>query len=124
MSARTARILRVLFWAYVAVTFVHIAYVVNHEPFAFDAWNVAVDTGAKPPSIARFFSFWHQQYTSSNPRIGQPLAYLAYKISGFAELGTSLAFLAIVLGGFVLGAGRWPSRKNGRDLATLAIGIG
>src|SRR4051812_34917728 len=118
MKESTARVLRVLFYAYVAVTVFHIAYVVNHEPFAFDAWNVSVDTGAKSPSITRFFSFWHQQYTSSNPRIGQPLAYLAYKLSGFAEVGTTLAFLGIVLGGFVLGTGRWPSRKSGRDLAT------
>ena len=124
MKPNTARILRALFYAYVAATFLHIAYVVYHEPFAFDAWNVAHDTGAKPASIGRFFSFWHQQYTTSNPRIGQPMAYLAYKIVGVAEIGTPLAFLAIVLAAFVLGTGRWPSRKNDRDLATLAIGIG
>ena len=124
MKPRTARILRVLFCAYVAATFAHIAYVVHHEPFSFDAWNVSIDTGAKPATVGRFFEFWHQQYTTSNPRIGQPLAYLAYKIDGVAELVTPLAFFAIVLAGFILGAGRWPSRKNDRDLATLAIGIG
>jgi hypothetical protein len=124
MSPGTARALRVLFYAYVAATFVHLAFVVNHEPFSFDAWNVSNDTGAKPFSVGRFFEFWHQQYTTSNPRIGQPLAYLAYKLVGVAELGTPLAFFAIVLAGFVLGTGRWPSRKNDRDLATLAIGIG
>src|SRR5687768_761061 len=123
MKENTARILRALFYAYVAATILHIAFVVNNEPFAFDAWNVAVDTGAKPPSVKNFFSFWHQQYTSSNPRIGQPVAYLAYKVWGFAEIGTPLAYLAIVLGAFVLGAGRWPTRK-GRDLAVLAMGIG
>ncbi len=124
MSARTARILRALFYAYVAITFVHIAYVVYREPFAFDAWNIAVDTDAKPASVGRFFEFWHRMYTSSNPRIGQPMAYLAYKTVGFAELGTPIAYFAIVLGGFVLGTGRFPSRNSGRDLATLAIGIG
>jgi hypothetical protein len=124
MKPNTARLLRALFYVYVAVTFLHLAYVVHHEPFAFDAWNVSVDTKAKPITIGRFFEFWHQQYTTSNPRIGQPLAYLAYKVDGFAEIGTPLAFFAIVLAAFVLGAGRWPSRKNDRDLAILAIGIG
>ena len=80
MNPNTARVLRALFFVYVAVTILHIAYVVNHEPFAFDAWNIAVDTGAKPATVERFFEFWHQQYTSSNPRIGQPMAYLAYKL--------------------------------------------
>jgi hypothetical protein len=124
MKSSTARVLRVLFWVYVAGTFLHIAYVVNREPFSFDAWNVAVDTGAKPATLGRFFAFWHQQYTTSNPRIGQPLAYLAYKLVGFAEIGTAVAFLAIVLAAFVIGTGRWPSLKRGRDLAVLAIGIG
>src|SRR5262249_54022744 len=85
---------------------------------------VSQDTGAQPFSVARFFEFWHQQYTTSNPRIGQPLTYFAYKLAGVAELGTPLAFFAIVLAGFVLGARRWPSLKSGRDLATLAIAIG
>ncbi len=124
MKANTARLLRALFWVYVVGTFLHIAYVVNREPFAFDAWNVAVDTHAKPATVGRFFSFWHQQYTTSNPRIGQPMAYLAYKLAGVAEIGTPLAFFGIVLAGFVLGAGRLPSRKNGRDLAVIAIGTG
>lgn len=124
MSPNTARVLRALFFVYVALTFLHIAYVVNHEPFAFDAWNVAHDTGAKPASVSRFFEFWHQMYTTSNPRIGQPMAYLAYKITGFAEIGTPLAYFAIVLAGFILGTGRRPSFKDNRDLATLAIGIG
>lgn len=124
MSAKTARILRVLFYAYVAVTFVHIAYVVYREPYAFDAWNVSVDTDAQPGSIGRFFRFWYQQYTESNPRIGQPLTYLAYKWVGVAEIGSALAFFAIVIGAFVVGTGRMPDRRKGRDLATLAIGIG
>lgn len=124
MRPRTEQALRVLFVAYVVATFVHIAYVIHHEPFSFDAWNVAIDSGAKPPTVSRFFSFWHQQYTSSNPRLGQPLAYLAYKIMWVDEIVSPLAFLAIVLAGFAIGTGRWPSRKNGRDLAALAIGIG
>ncbi|MEO8548728.1 MAG: DUF6056 family protein [Kofleriaceae bacterium] len=124
MSPGTVRALRLAFWVYVAVTIVHIAYVVNHEPFSFDAWNVARDTGAKPFSFGNFFAFWKQQYTTSNPRIGQPLTYFAYKVVGVAEVGTPLAFFAILVGGFALGTGRFPSRTNGRDLATLAIGIG
>jgi len=124
VKSSTARLLTGLFIAYVLFTAVQIAYVTNHEPYAFDAWNVSVDTGAKAPTIGRFFSFWHQQYTSSNPRIGQPLTYLAYKLGGCAELGNVIAFFALVLGGFVLGTGRWPSRRSGRDAATLAIGTG
>lgn len=120
----TAKSVRIWFAAYVAATVAHIAWVVAHEPFGFDAWNVAVDSKAEPATPGRFFAFWHQQYTSSNPRIGQPLAYLAYKLTGVAEVGTSVAYLAIVLAGFVIGTGRWPSRRSGKDLATLAIGIG
>jgi hypothetical protein len=124
VTAKTERLLRALFGVYVAATAAHILWVVWHEPFAFDAWNVAVDTNAEPPSVGRFFSFWHQQYTSSNPRIGQPLAYLAYKLAGVAEVGDTLAYFAIVVAGFAVAIGRWPSRKSSRDLATLAIGIG
>ncbi len=124
MTERTARLLRVLFFLYVGLTFANIAYVVYREPFAFDAWNVAVDTGAQEFSIRRFFEFWHQQYTESNPRIGQPLTYFAYKLVGFAEVVTPLAFFAIVVGAFVLGTGHRPDHRKGRDLATLAFGIG
>lgn len=124
MKPTTVRLLTALFIGYVALTAVHIAYVVAHEPYAFDAWNVSIDTGAKAPSVGRFFAFWHQQYTHSNPRIGQPMAYLAYKLVGAAEIGDVLAFFAIVLGAFVLGTGRFPRLRSGRDLATLAIGTG
>src|SRR5438445_696715 len=124
MKTETARLLRALFYAYVAFTFVHIAYVVYHEPFAFDAWNIANDTKAQPASVHNFFAFWHQQYAHSNPRIGQEMAYLAYKVTPVAELGTPLAFLAIVLGGFMFGVGRRPRLDNLCDLATLSIGIG
>jgi hypothetical protein len=124
MPARSSAWWTVALAVMIAAVVTHVAVVVHLEPFAFDAWNVAQDTNAKPVTVGRFFDFWHQMYTSSNPRIGQPLAYLSYKLVGFAEVGTPLAFLAIVLAAFVLGAGRWPSRRNDRDLATLAIGIG
>ena len=124
MNPNTARILRALFFVYVAVTFINVAYVVYHEPFAFDAWNVAHDTDAKPATFSRFFEYWHREYTSSNPRIGQPMAYLAYKLVGVAELVTPIAFLSIVLTAFIFGTGRWPRWRDNRDLATLAIGIG
>jgi hypothetical protein len=124
VDARSTVTLRTLFYLYVAITLVHIGYVVYCEPFAFDAWNVAVDSHAEPISISRFFAFWYQQYTESNPRIGQPLAYLTYKTVGTAEILTPLAYLAVVVGGFVVALGRLPRRQNGADLATIAIGIG
>jgi hypothetical protein len=124
MKQSTARLLRALFWVYVVGTFAQIAYVVNRETYAFDAWNVSIDTGAKPASIGNFLAFWHQQYTTSNPRIGQPMTYLAYKIAGVGELGTATAAFAIIIAAFALGVGRLPSRKRGRDLAVIAIGIG
>jgi hypothetical protein len=100
----------------------HIAYVVAHEPFAFDAWNVAVDTHAKPITIARFFEYWRYEYAHSNPRLGQPLTYLAYKVAGFAEVVTPVAYLALTLAITVLGLGRVPRR--GRELAIWAVVIG
>jgi hypothetical protein len=124
MSPRTVRALRVMFWAYVVITCAHIAYVAHHEPFSFDAWNVSHDTGAEPFSFGRFFHFWHQQYTTSNPRIGQPMTYFAYKLVGVAEIVTPLAFFSILIGGFAVGTGRLPQRTNNHDLATIAIGIG
>lgn len=124
MSGRTSYILRTLFVAYVTTTIAHIVYVVSREPFAFDAWNVAVDSGAEPITIGRFFAFWKSQYLSSNPRIGQPLAYLAYKLVGFGEVGTTLAFLSSAVAAFVIGNGRFPSWKRGFDLALLTVAIG
>jgi hypothetical protein len=124
MRGRTIYVLRLLFVAYVLVTAAHIAYVVNHEPFAFDAWNVAVDSRAEPITVGRFFEFWKSQYLSSNPRVGQPLAYLTYKVVGFGEVGTTLSFFAIVLAAFVIGLGRLPSWRRGIDLAVLTIAIG
>ncbi|MBA3817522.1 MAG: hypothetical protein H0X17_01400 [Deltaproteobacteria bacterium] len=116
------RVLVALFVAYVAATAVHVGYVTHLEPFAFDAWNVAVDTKAQPITIERFFAFWWDQYTHSNPRLGQPLTYLTYKLEWFAEIVTPLAFLALSLGITVLGLGRWPRRP--RDLALWTIAIG
>src|SRR4051812_9346106 len=118
-DARTWRTLLIAsFWAYLAATAVHIGWVVAHEPFSFDAWNVAVDTGARPGSLARFLDYWAYEYTHSNPRIGQPITYLVYKFEYVAEVLTPLAFLAISLAITVLGLGRWPRR--GRELALWA----
>ena len=111
-----------LFAAYVTATLAHIGYVVAHEPFSFDAWNVAVDTHAQPITVARFFQYWRYEYAHANPRLGQPLTYLAYKLAGFAEVVTPLAFLALTLAITMLAIGRWP--KRGRDLALWAIAIG
>lgn len=116
-------ILRVLFIVYLAATALHIGWVVHHEPFAFDAWNVAVDTGAQPITLARFFDYWWFEYTHSNPRLGQPLAYLSYKLEYFSVIVTPIAYLAVTLAIAALGLGRWPWRR-GRDLALWAIVIG
>ena len=119
-----ARVLRLLFVAYVVATAVHIGLVMYHEPFAFDAWNVAQDTHAEPFSFERFFAYIADQYTSSNPRIGQSFTYLAYKLEFFAVIAPPIAYLALALALFVLGTGRWPSWKRGRDLALYALAIG
>jgi hypothetical protein len=111
-----------LFGAYVAATAAHIAFVVAHEPFSFDAWNVAVDTHAQPITISRFFEYWRYEYAHSNPRLGQPLTYLTYKLAGFAEIATPIAYLALTLAITVLGLGRVPRR--GRELAMWAFVIG
>ena len=118
-----SRVLRVLFALYVIATAIHIGFVVAHEPFAFDAWNMAVDTHARPITPERFFDYWIFEYTHSNPRFGQALTYLAYKVDYFAVIATPLAFIAISLAVTVLGLARWPFR-HGRDLALWAIAIG
>src|SRR5205085_9055139 len=79
----TAKTLRALFVAYIVATVVHVGWVVAHEPFSFDAWNMAVDTSAKPFSVGRFLDYWHSDYVHSNPRIGQALTYLSYKLEYF-----------------------------------------
>lgn len=113
----------VLLTAYIAATLVHVGWVLAHEPFSFDAWNVAVDTGARPFTVGNFLGYWWQQYTESNPRLGQPLTYLTYKLAYVAEVVLPLAFVAISLAVTVLGLGRWPWRRA-RDLALWAIAIG
>jgi Family of unknown function (DUF6056) len=124
MGSPFARLLRTLFVIYVVATLAHLAWVVAHEPFSFDAWNFAVTTKAQPITVGRFFRFWGSEYLGANPRFGQPFAYLSYKVIGFAEVGTPLVYAALVLGCFVLGTGRWPSWRRGRDLAVLAMGVG
>jgi hypothetical protein len=116
------RVLRALFGVYVAATALHVGFVMAKEPFAFDAWNIAVDTGAKPFTLGRFLAYWRYEYTHSNPRIGQAFTYLAYKLSAFAVVATPLAFLALTLAVVVLGLGRWP--RKGRELALWAVAIG
>src|SRR5262249_51414177 len=117
--------------AYVAATAVHIGLVLAHEPFAFDVWNIAVDTRAQPFSFARFLSYGAYEYAHSNPRIGQWLTYLAYKLEWFAPIATAIAYLGLAWAVTVLGLGRWPggrgrdgARSVGRDLALCAIAIG
>ncbi len=123
-SSRSGRALRALFVAYLAATAVHIGAVVAHEPFSFDAWNVAMDTRAEPFSLSRMVGYGVYEYTHSNPRIGQWLTYLAYKLTWFAPIATPLAFLALSLAVTVLGLGRWPAWRRGRDLALWAIALG
>jgi hypothetical protein len=108
-------VLRVLFAAYVAATAVHIGLVMAHEPFAFDAWNIAVDTRAEPFSFARLLDYGTFEYTHSNPRIGQWLTYLAYKLTYFAPIATPIAYLGLALAATVLGLGRWPGAKTERS---------
>lgn len=120
----SGRVLRGLLLAYLAATAVHIGVVVAHEPFAFDAWNLAVDTGAEPFSLRRLVAYGVHEYTHSNPRIGQWLTYLAYKLTWFAPIATPLAVLALSLAVTVLGLGRWPSWRRGRELALWAVALG
>ncbi len=119
-----SRVWRALFIAYVVATAVHIGLVMCLEPFAFDAWNMARDTNAEPFSFARFFEYGIGQYTHSNPRIGQWFTYLAYKLEYFAVIATPLAYLLLSLAITVLGLGRWPAWRRGRDLAFYAIVLG
>jgi hypothetical protein len=116
------RFLRALLVVYLIATAVHIGWVMAHEPFSFDAWNVAQDTAGKPITVHRFFSYWKLEYTHSNPRLGQVFTYLSYKLDLFAVIATPLAYLALSLAITVLGLGRWP--KRGRELALWAFVVG
>lgn len=118
------RLLRILFVAYVVATAVHIGLVMFDEPFAFDAWNIANDTHAQPFSLSRFLAYGIDQYTHSNPRVGQWFTYLAYKLEYFAVIATPLVFLALAGAVTTLGLGRFPSWKRGKDLALYAIALG
>ena len=108
--------------AFVTAIAVHIGWVVAHEPFAFDAWNVAVNSGAKPITLHRFFEFWKFEYTHSNPRIGQVFTYLTYKLDYFAVVATPLAYVALALATVVLGTKRVP--RTNRDFALFAFATG
>jgi hypothetical protein len=119
-----SKILRGVFVAYVVAVALHIVWVVLHEPFAFDAWNIAQDTNAQPATAGHFFDYWWFEYTHSNPRLGQPLAYLAYKVDYFAAVVTPFAYLAISLAVTTIGLRRFPSWKRGRDLAVWAFALG
>jgi hypothetical protein len=118
------KLLRGLFLTYVAAIAVHIGWVVAHEPFSFDAWNVAQDTGAKPITAGHFFGYWWFEYTHSNPRFGQALTYLGYKLDYFSVIASTLAFIAIALAVTTLGLRRLPSWRRGRDLALWAFALG
>lgn len=122
MSPAWSRLLRVLAVLYVTTAAVHVAWVIAHEPFAFDAWNMAYDTKAQPFTFGRFLDYWSYEYTHSNPRIGQAFTYLAYKLEYFSVIATPLAYLALGLGAFVLGIGRLP--RSGRDYALVCIALG
>lgn len=117
-------VLRALLVAYVLATALHIGFVVAHEPFAFDAWNMAQDTHAEPFTFSGLLDYGTGQYLSSNPRVGQWFAYLSYKLEYFAVIVTPLAYLALALAVTVLGLGRFPSWKRGRDLALFAVALG
>jgi hypothetical protein len=106
------------------MTAIHIGWVMHHEPFGFDAWNMAKDTHAEPFTVGRFFQYWGQQFTESNPRVGQPLTYLAYKLEFVAIILTPLAYLVLAWTAFVLGTGRRLRWDRGRDLALYAIALG
>jgi len=118
----SARVSAVLVAAYAALTALHIAYVVAHAPFTFDAWNVAMDTRGESFSVGRLLAFWSDQYVHANPRLGQLPSYLGYKLTGFAEVMTPVAFLALTYAVTALGLGRMPRR--GRDLLMWMIAIG
>jgi hypothetical protein len=105
-------VLRVLFAVYAAATALHIALVMAHEPFAFDAWNIASDTRGQPFSFGRFLDYVAFEYAHSNPRIGQWMTYLAYKLEYFAPIATPIAYLGLAGAVTVLGLGRWPGGRH------------
>jgi hypothetical protein len=134
-------LLRALFAAYVAATALHVGWVIAHEPFAFDAWNMAFDTRGEPYSFGRMVHYIWDQYAHSNPRLGQWFSYPAYKLTWVGPIAITLGFLALAGAVATLGLGRWPTgrhrapegpsegaitdvRTPDRDLALTAIAIG
>jgi len=117
------RVLRVVFVIYLVATLVHVAWILAHEPFSFDAWNMAVDTHGKPFSLRNFLGYYSFEYTHSNPRVGQALTYLSYKLDLFAVIATPIAYFAISLAITTLGLARLPFRRL-KDLALWAFVIG
>src|SRR5579862_57501 len=89
-----SRILRALFVAYVAATAVHVGWIMAHEPFSFDAWNLADDTHAKPFSIGRFFEYWKFEYTHSNQR--PLLRVLEVRVHALESAPGSGVYLSVV----------------------------
>lgn len=130
-SSSSYRVMCGLFIAYVMATAVHIFLVSCHEPFASDAWNVMLDTHAQPPTLSNFLGYVRLEYTTSNPRLGQYLTYLAYKLDYFGPVAIAASYLALAVAVTVIGLGRWPGgrtaagqRTPGKDLAMIAIAIG
>jgi hypothetical protein len=119
-----ARAATAAFVVYAAATLVYVGWIVAHEPFAFDAWNLAVDTHAQPFTVPRWLGYYWHEYIYSNPRFGQALTYLAYKLDDFATIATPLAFAALSLAVTILGLGRVPRLTRARDLALTTIAIG
>jgi hypothetical protein len=115
---------RLLFVAFLAMTLVHIGYVVAHEPFSYDAWNLVRDTQGAPITLERFFAYWGDQYLHANPRFGQVFMYLAYKTVWFAPIATPLVFAALAAALVTLGTGRLPSWSRGRDLLLVVVALG
>ncbi len=111
--------------ALVAAVAAHVALVVDLEPFAFDAWNVAADTRDAPFSWSAWADYLWSQHQHGNPRLGQAFAYLGYKVTWTPVVLTPLAWLALVAGVVTLGLGRRPALRDRNDLAitTLVLGV-
>lgn len=115
---------RILFLLFAAATCLHIGWVMYHEPFAYDAWNMAVDTQGQPISWSRFWTYVRDQYAHSNPRFGQILTYLSYKTVWFAPLATPIAWFALAKATVAIALRRLPSWHRQRDLALLTLAAG
>jgi hypothetical protein len=112
------------FAALVAGVAAHLVAVVCNEPYAFDAWNIEADTRGAPFSAGNWLDYAASQYQGGNPRLGQILAYLVYKVPWTAAVLTPVAWLAFAAGITALGLGRLPSPRRGRDLALATFVLG